>query len=346
MLGPLALARAYYHCAGCGQGFFPRDQALGVAGTSLSPAATRMVGNAAARVSFQKSSALLAELAGLRIDAKRVERVAEPLGREIADDERDRIAPQPPLAPTIYIGMDGTGVPVRKQETAGRAGKQPDGSAKTREVKLVTVWTAETRDREGRPTRDRGSVSYSAAIESAASLDADPEISPFARRVVIGDGAAWLWRLAAEELPGAVQILDLYHAKQHLSDVSKAVHGSDLASAEAWASQRHDELDEGRIDALLLALREHAKTFEETRKCLQYVQSNRQRMRYKHFRAAGLCIGSGVVEAGCKVTVGSRCKRAGVSIQVPGRPEEHRSASVERVEGVGQGWMGKQENIG
>ena len=135
---------------------------------------------------------------------------------------------------------------------------------------------------------------------------------------MIGDGAPWLWRLAAEELPGAVQILDLYHAKQHLSDVSKAVHGSDLASAEAWASQRHDELDEGRIDALLVALREHAQTFEAARKCLQHVQSNRQRMRYKHFPAAGLCVGSGVLEAGCKVTVGSRCKRAGMHWSVDG----------------------------
>ena len=318
VLGPLALARAYYHCVACEQGFFPRDRALGLAGSSLSPAATRMVGNTAARVSFQESSALLAALAGLRIDAKRVERVAEALGREVADDERDRIEPQPPSAPTQYIGLDGTGVPVRRQETADRAGKQPDGSAKTREVKLVTVWTAENRDREGRPTR----------------LDTDPAISPFAqrvrreaerrgfpqtaRRVVIGDGAPWIWRLASEVFPAAEQILDIYHAKQHLSDVAKAVHSSDSPRAEDWADQRHDELDAGHIDAILAALQKHAATCEDARKCLEYVESNRQRMRYKDFRAAGLCVGSGVVEAGCKTAVGSRCKRAGMHWTVEG----------------------------
>ena len=74
----------------------------------------------------------------------------------------------------MYLGLDGTGVPVRPTEVEGRRGKQPDGSAKTREVKLVTVWTAETRDKEGRPVRDPGSVSYNAAVESAASRDTDP----------------------------------------------------------------------------------------------------------------------------------------------------------------------------
>ena len=109
----------------------------------MSPGAVRMVGTAAARVSFAESSQLLAELAGLRIDPKRVERAAEALGGEIAEDECVRIESEPPSAPTMYLGMDGTGVPVRREETEGRAGKQPDGSAKTREVKLVTLWTAE-----------------------------------------------------------------------------------------------------------------------------------------------------------------------------------------------------------
>ena len=96
-----------------------------------SPRVVRMVGTAAARVSFAESSELLAELAGLRIDPKRVERAAEALGGEIAEDECLRVESGLPSAPTMVLGMDGTGVPV--------AGKQPDGSAKTREVKLVTA---------------------------------------------------------------------------------------------------------------------------------------------------------------------------------------------------------------
>src|SRR5450759_2840561 len=78
----------------------------------------------------------------------------------------------------------GTGVPMRAQEVADRAGKQPDGSAKTREAKIVTIWTAESRDENGKPVRDPGSVTYSAAIESAATLDTSPDPSDFAERVL------------------------------------------------------------------------------------------------------------------------------------------------------------------
>ena len=333
-LGPLCLSRSYYHCAACGKGFFPRDNALGLAASSLSPAATRMLGNVVARVSFQEAATLLAELAGLRLSAKRVERAAKALGREIAADERAHAEPRGPLQSTEYLGMDGTGVPVRKSETAQRRGKQPDGSAKTREAKLATVWTANTLTPQGRPTRDHGSVSYSGAIETVAARDTDPELAPFAqrvlreaqrrrfpaaaRRVVIGDGAPWIWKFATAAFPAAVQILDLFHAKQHLSDVSKAVHDSDPKRARAWADERHDELDDGRIEDVLATLRQHADTCEEARHCAEYVQSNRDRMRYKNFRAEGLCVGSGVVEAGCKLTVGTRLKRAGMHWTVDG----------------------------
>ena len=182
VLGSLTLERAYYHCDTCRAGVCPRDRRLGLEDTSLSPATTRMVGLAAAEGSFAKASGLLWELAGVRIETKQVERTAEALGREVAADERDVVEPAPGAAPTMYLGLDGTGVPVRPSEVEGRRGK-PDGSARTREVKLVTVWTAQARDKDGKPVRDPGSVSYNAAVESAASRDTDPLPSAFAKRV-------------------------------------------------------------------------------------------------------------------------------------------------------------------
>ena len=163
VLGEMRLLRAYYHCDDCEAGFCPRDRALGTEATSLSPAVTRMVGPSAAMVSFAESSELMHDLAGLSVDAKPVERSAEALGGEIAQDERSVVEAVAPCRATMYPGMDGTGVPMRASELVGREGKQPDGSSKTREVKLVTVWTAEGRDKEGTPVRDPGSVSYSAA---------------------------------------------------------------------------------------------------------------------------------------------------------------------------------------
>ena len=333
-LGPLRLQRAWYHCSHCHHGFSPRERDLGLEGASLSPAVLRMTAVTAARVSFAEASELLQELAGLDLDPKAVERHAEALGEEIAEDERDCIESEPSPAHTLYLGMDGTGVPVRREETEGRAGKQPDGSAKTREAKLATCWSCESLDPEGLPVRDRDSVTYSAAIESAASLDTDPNPAPFAcrvtrearrrgfdqaeRRVILGDGAPWIWNLADEHFPGAVQIVDGFHAKSHLFDVAKAVYGPGTDLADQWGKQRRDELDHGRIDALITALKAHVPTCEEARKCLHYLTHNRNRMQYPRFRALGLCVTTGVVEAGCKNIVGSRLKRGGMHWTVDG----------------------------
>ncbi len=230
--------------------------------TSLSPGVLRMVGLAASDFSFAAASDLLWELAAVRVETKQVERCAEALGREVAADERAVAETVPSPAPTMYLGLDGSGVPVRPAEVEGRRGKQPDGSAKTREVKLATVWTAEGRDKAGRPVRDLGSVSYNAAVESAASRDTDSQPAAFAQRayreairrgfdtaaqrVVIGDGAAWIWNIAAEQFPGAIEIVDIYHAKQHLCDVAKAIYGPGTDLADRWAKDRRDELDAGR----------------------------------------------------------------------------------------------------
>ena len=319
----------------CGHGRFPRDAALGMAGTDLSPAVQRMASTAASMVSFAEASTLLEELAGVPVGTKHVERTAEAVGRAIARDEaRAPDAPAAAPAPTAYLGLDGTGIPVRKSETAGRKGKQEDGTARTREVKLVLVWTAEQQDEEGRPRRDPGSVSYSAAVESAASRDTDPQPSVFARRVrreadrrgfpsadrqvVIGDGAPWIWNLAAEQFPHAVQIVDLFHAKERLWDLAKALFPGERTRIESWAEARCGELDQGSFHALLQAVDAQAKHCEEAAQCAEYFRNNRSRMRYPEFRTQGLCVGSGVVEAGCRTVAGTRLKRSGMQWSVAG----------------------------
>jgi hypothetical protein len=337
VLGLLTLERAYYYCAACGSGFYPRDRDLGLEGGMLSPGVLRMVGMVGAMVSFEEGHELLRELAGVEVSTKHVERAAEFLGREAAQDERHVVEPPPVndrIAATLYLGMDGTGIPMRASELEGREGKQPDGSSKTREVKVVTVWSAEGHDKEGIPVRDPGSVSYSAAIESAATRDTDKTPSEFAqrvereaqrcgfdrakRRVVLGDGAPWVWNLADELFPGAIQIVDRFHAKQKLSDTAKSIFGPESGLGKEWGLQRHDELDAGDIEAVLNSLRVYSPKDNEARKCVDYLQRNRQRMCYAKFRTEGLCTSTGVVEAGCKVAIGTRCKRAGMHWTVVG----------------------------
>jgi hypothetical protein len=336
VLGPLKLERAYFHCSVCRHGFCPRDQQLGLEGTALSPAVTCMAGTVGAMVSFEEGSQLLAELAGLAVDAKQVERTAEALGLAIAADEKQNATTTDnlPLPPTMYLGMDGTGIPMRTSELKDRPGKQLDGSAKTREVKLCTIWSAEGCAEDGTPVRDQGSVTYSAAIETAATLDTGKQRSPFSERVlreatrrrftaahctvIIGDGAPWIWNIAQELFPKAIQIVDRFHVKEHLSDLSKSLYPHKPDQAKLWAARRHDELDSGLMPELLRAIGRHADTCEDARKCFQYIHGNRDRMRYPQFRAQGLCTSSGVVEAGCKLAIGTRLKRAGMHWTVAG----------------------------
>lgn len=293
-----------------------------------------MVGLTAATVSFTESAEMLSELAGLSLDAKQVERTAESLGIEVGQDEYATVQSAPPCAPTMYLGLDGTGVPVRTTEVEGRTGKQPDGSAKTREVKLAVVWSAESRNAEGQPQRDPGSVSYSAAIESAADDDTARGLSVVAlrakreaerrgftralRQVVIGDGAPWIWNIAGELFPDAIQIVDRFHVKEHLAKVAKSIFGPESSLVKGWQDERFRELDEGRLTELIAVLNSHAKKNDDARKCREYIERNKERMRYAQFKAIGLCTSSGVVEAGCKVVVGTRLKRAGMRWTVRG----------------------------
>lgn len=326
-LGAMTLMRAYYHCTSCGAGLAPRDRML-LMERSLSPGVARMTGLAASMASFEETSRLLSELAGIQVNAKQVERSGEALGRNIAGDERTHVEAGEPSASTLYLGIDGTGIPIRSHELTGRKGKQPDGSSKTREVKLCTIWSTEERDKEGRPVRDEGSVTYSAAIESAA------DNGPFTqrvvreatrrgfdmaeRRVILGDGAAWIWNLAGEHFPGAIEIIDRFHAKERLSEAGKAIYGAGSDLGKEWTEERYGELDEGRLDDLLRALDTHASHCDDARKCRDYLTENRHRMRYPEFHAQGLCTSTGVVEAGCKHAVGARLKRAGMHWTVKG----------------------------
>ncbi len=255
-LGQLRLERAYYHCRACCNGFCPRDQQLRIEKTSLSPAVVRMIGKVGAMVSFQEGSQLLEELAGLKINASQVEHNAEGLGEEIAADERRFTQPleQTPLPPTLYMGLDGTGIPMRAVELAGRTGKQDDGSSKTREVKLCVFWSAEGRDAEGVPVRDAGSVTYSAAIESAAMPSSADLRSAFSkrvlreatrrrfsdapRRVILGDGAPWIWNISQELFPNAIQIVDRFHVKETLHRTAQSIFGTGNEQSKVWATAR------------------------------------------------------------------------------------------------------------
>ena len=269
VLGALTLERAYVDCERCAAGFCPRDAALGVAGTALSPGVLRMVGLVGAAVSFEEGHELLRDLAGVVVPTKHVERAAEALGREIAADEQRVVEPWPaddPLAPTLYLGMDGTGVAMRASELRGarasslmaRRRRARSNSARSgvpraatrRAPRCATPARSPTRRPSrarpaGRPTPPRRHSRARALREATRrGFDRAP------RQAVLGDGAPWIWNVATEHFPDAIQIVDRFHAKHHLSDVGKAIYGATSPLGRAWSKARHDELDAGKLDAL------------------------------------------------------------------------------------------------
>ncbi|HUL28207.1 MAG TPA: ISKra4 family transposase [Streptosporangiaceae bacterium] len=339
VLGPVRVNRAWYHCAACGHGMAPKDAELGVTGTSMSPGLAKMTARAAAMVPFARAAGLLSELAGIDLTVKRVERSAEATGTAAAaanDAETDAIrarevVPVPPPFPApdmLYIAVDGTGVPMVAAETRGRTGKGEDGRARTREVKLACLFTQTTVDDDGRPVRDPGSSSYLATFEPAERfgqlLDAEARrrgASHIRQLTVLGDGAAWIWNIAGELFPAATQIVDLYHAREHVHDLAALATRLLRGSQPDWLARRLDELDAGDIPALLAAGRDLnfiGSLAAERDKQLGYFENNAHRMRYTHFRSLGMFVGSGVVEAGCKAVIGQRLKLSGMRWTIPG----------------------------
>ncbi len=342
VLGRIVARRAYYHCAVCRRGIVPRDAQLGVTDASLSPGLRAMVARTAAAEPFATAADLLAELAGIRLSNKRIERSAESDGAAAAD----RIAAEstaiargtmhvlPALADRglrpdkLYIAIDGTGVPMVPAAVTGRAGKSADGRARTREAKLACLFTQTTIDEQGRPVRDPDSTSYLgsfAPAERFATL-----VAAEARRrgaadirqlVVLGDGAPWIWNLATAILPEATPIVDIYHAREHLHDLARGLAPVLGDGHTDWLAARLTDLDAGDIETLVtqtLQLPPHGDTGPDTVKALAYFKTNAHRMRYAYFREHGMFIGSGTVEAGCKAVIGQRLKLSGMRWNIPG----------------------------
>ena len=336
VLSEVHLRRAYYHCVLCAHGVIPRDSQLDIVATSFSPGVRRLMARVGSKEPFDEGRLDLQELAGIVVQTKQVERVSEAIGvqvEQVASRER-RVALAGKVVllhsvPKLYVAIDGTGVPMTPRETRGRPGKDETGQAKTREAKLGCVFTQTHLDHKGRPVRDEGSTSYVGAIENAQGFgqriftEAIRRGSRRAEQInVLGDGAVWIWNIADEHFPGAIQIVDLYHAREHLSGLAKLLYGPGTPKTIAWAEARVRELDAGDLETLVASLARlrpsTATGKDELRKTIAYFQSNAHRMRYADFRRRGLFVGSGVVEAGCKTIVGHRLKQSGMRWTVRG----------------------------
>ena len=338
VLGWVEVLRPYYLCAHCGRGQFPVDVELDIENTEFSPGVRRMQAMVGHEAPFDDGREQMKILAGLEVTTKSVERTAEAIGTDIAQREQAEIQRALQLdlpvivgkpIRIIYVQMDGTGIPVVKKETAGRPGKVEGQPAHTRECKLGCVFTQTTWDKEGYAIRDPDSTTYTGAIETAEEFGrrmyAEASRRGWSRarlKVVMGDGAEWIWNIAELHFPGAIQIVDLYHARQHLWDVARKLYPNDDAKQKAWMKTHQKMLDRGKTEKLVGALRairsENVEIAEKVRTEADYFERNRERMRYPKFRRQHLFVGSGVIEAGCRTVIAARLKRSGMFWTVRG----------------------------
>ncbi len=356
LFGPLTLRRNYYSRRDGTGGRVPLDESLGVV-EGCTPGLARLMCRAGALEPYEDASQSLEVYSGLAIEGRRIQRLVQQVGPECARWTEGQPAPASlPAGTVFYVEADGTGVPVRPEETVGREGKGEDGKARTREIKLGVVFrqdapkpqepqtssspskesnrpTANPKKdpSESRPERVEGSTRYVTSTGNAQEFG--QQLRQLALRqglslatlvVFLGDGAAWVWELARVCFPMAKLILDFYHAAEHVGLLTEILFGKETPLAkthrEAWIKTLKDEPD-GVDEVIRLALAALPRTGKKRRlalKALAYFQNNRDKMRYWEYQAQGLFIGSGVVEAGCKTVVGQRLKQSGMFWGIPG----------------------------
>lgn len=324
IFGIVELRRNYFYAPDEGTGRCPLDEALGLV-ESFSPALVRLAARAAAREGYTGASEDLAALAGISLEGRQIQRLVNHVGPQVTVALEQGPHHDPKPIAVLYVEVDATGVPMVADELAGRKGKQEDGSSKTREAKLGCVFTQTRPDEEtGLPVRDPDSTTYVGSFECAEVFGGRIRREALrrglgqARKIVfLGDGAAWIWELARVNFPGALWIVDLYHALERLHELCQGLY----ARKKSWAARTEQKwkemLKNDQVGEVIAAARQRLKDLgpqaEETLdKQISYFENQQSRMLYKTYREQGLFYGSGVVEAGCKAVIGQRLKQSGM----------------------------------
>jgi hypothetical protein len=264
--------------------------------------------------------------------------IAEPASPTRAEASSKPGARLPSKLPTrLYIemdgilarlrGSDGKGSDVWREVKVGAVFWVESGRHASKLAALVGVVKAICRSVRVWVDRPKGVVSYVAGLWPAATFGVRLYAEAVMRGleqatevVLLGDGAAWIWKLAEEHFPDAIQILDFHHAQEHLWSVANSVWGEGSAKAKAWVeAQIEAHLIRGDAKGLVEAIADlppvappegQEKSLPE--QAMQYFQNNAERMRYPEYRARGMEIGSGLIESSARRVVGVRCKQPGM----------------------------------
>lgn len=319
LLGPLRFARAYYLCAACGHGQHPLDAQLHCCAGSRSAALDELLALlGATQDSFGEAAHVLERLTLVHVSANSVRDATEQLGTLLLAHQTppahacpSRLVVQPAsnaVPSRLYIAMDGVLAHLHERGWS--------------EIKVGCCYQTHSRVERKRPERVEiraHTASYVTALEEAQTFGwrlweeaVRRGVLTCDEVVVLGDGAHWIWNIAATHFPGATQIVDWYHASEYLWNAASAIWGEHSAQRAAWAKGQLDMLWEGNVGEVLTELEQWRERGEAVAAALSYYTTHQERMDYASYRARGLQIGSGSVESACKQLVSARLKQAGM----------------------------------
>ncbi len=327
--GEVGVSRAYYHCPACQTGVVPWDREQGLDAQAFTPRCKALITEVCAReASYRQAQTVLARHHHLSLAVSSLEAVAEAVGGRMRAAENEQVRAfflqeqlpdaDPLLASAVgkrlYVSLD-----------AGKA--HTDGG--WHDIKAAACYVGEppsAGESEAGPGGDRAGPTRYLAIQEEAEAFGQRAYT-FALRlgcerarevVVVGDGAEWIWKIADHHFSDAVQILDFYHASEHVWEIGRLVFGAENAEGGAWARQCSDGLQTQGVRGLLRSLRAlrgrelSTAVRQEVIREVRYFRKHRRRLRYPLFRQRGMMIGSGPVEAACKIVIGARLKGAGM----------------------------------
>lgn len=326
--GTLTYKRACYHCAACKHTLAPLDAALHLDSGSTTTQVRLWVALLSGQLPFAQAATTLQMLTHVALSAASVERLSLTIGTALRASEQQQAQqhqantlpePRGKRPKRLYVGMDGVFVPLRDAFKHDKS--LGELSCRYGECKSGVVYETD-QDKAGKDSRVR-TQAYIATLDKVDAFG--PLLGALAHQhghhtakevIVIGDGAPWIWQIAAKQFTTAVQIVDFFHASEHLAHVAEARFGKDTQEGHDWLLARQEELKSDQLPKVLADLQAWRPTSGVKKQLRQraylYFYNNAHRMRYKTFLEAGYHIGSGVVEATCKHVVAQRLDQAGM----------------------------------
>ena len=327
LFGPILLHRAYY--LGPKGSCCPLDDQLGLCDQYTPAVAQLMCWTGAMDPSFEQASESLRRLTGLDIPGRQIQRIIRRFASHSREWKKNRMEKEPQKPVTILnIQADMTGIPMRPEELIDIKGKQSDGSAKTRQIKIGCVFT-QAIDSKGQPQRIPSSSVYVSSFgevhDFSNLLHAEALKAGYARAqkvVFLGDGAEWIWNMVEKRFRGSVQIVDFYHACEHLHTLCETLE-SDSGCIDALFHAWRRRLKNNGLPGIIRKAEKMASLLSRVRKKsvleqLAYFRTNAARMTYRSFRRNGFFIGSGAVEGACRHIVCQRAKLSGMRWLISG----------------------------